>query len=501
MSVKRNIVANYAGQLYATLIGILLVPLYVRYMGVEAYGLVGFFTMLQGWFMLLDMGLTPTLGREAARFNGGAINALDLRRLVRAFEGVFMAVGVIGALALMASAGLIADRWLKVQQLDLIEVQRAVMLMAVIVALRWVGGLYRGAVSGFERIVWLSGYTAVIATLRFVLVVPFLIYVGATPTHFFGYQLVVAVIELVVLVAKTYRLLPTVNVPGWIRWQWRPLRGVMRFALSAAFTSAIWVLVTQTDKLVLSGLIPLTDYALFTLAVLVASGIALLSSPITAAILPRLTLLSAQGDEAGVIRLYRDATQLVAVIAVPVVLVLAFFPLQVLSAWTGQPDVAEKAAPVLTLYAVGNGILALAAFPYYLQVARGNLNLHLIGNLIFVLLFVPLLLLAVTRFGVMGAGYAWIAANLLPFLAWLPVIHHHFLKGLHLRWLTQDIGIIALVPTVAAAVVAHFVEWPPARWALVALLMTVYLGLALVAAGSSSTVRARLRSRSSLGMA
>ena len=501
MSVQRNILANYAGQLYATLIGILLVPLFVRYMGIEAYGLVGFFTMLQGWFMLLDMGLTPTLSREAARFNGGAISALDLRRLVRAFEGIFLVVGVVGALLLIAAAGLIADHWLKVQQLDLVEVQRAVMLMAVIVALRWVGGLYRGAVTGFERIVWLSGYNIVIATLRFVLVVPFLIYVGATPTHFFGYQLVVAVIELAVIVAKTYRLLPAVSVPGWIRWEWRPLRGVMRFALSAALTSVIWVLVTQTDKLVLSGLLPLSDYALFTLAVLVASGIALLSSPITGAILPRLTKLSAQGDEAGVIRLYRDATQLVAVIAVPVVLVLAFFPLQVLNAWTGQPEVAARAAPVLTLYAVGNGILALAAFPYYLQVARGNLNLHLVGNLIFVLLFVPLLLLAVTRYGMIGAGYAWILANLLPFLAWLPVVHHHFLKGLHLRWLTQDIGVIALLPTIAAALAAHLIDWPPARWALVPLLSVLYLGLALAAAGSSSTVRARLRSRSSMGTA
>jgi O-antigen/teichoic acid export membrane protein len=234
--------------------------------------------------------------------------------------------------------------------------------------------------------------------------------------------------------------------------------------------------------------------------VLVASGIALLSSPITGAILPRLTKLNAQGDEAGVIRLYRDATQLVAVIAVPVVLVLAFFPLQVLSAWTGQPEVAAKAAPVLTLYAVGNGILALAAFPYYLQVARGNLNLHLIGNLIFVLLFVPLLLLSVTRFGMIGAGYAWILANLLPFLAWLPVVHHRFLKGLHLRWLTQDIGVIALPPTMAAALAAHLIDWPPARWALVALLIVLYIGLVLAAAGSSSTVRARLRGRSSIGM-
>lgn len=501
MSVKRNIVANYAGQLYAALIGILLVPLYVRYMGVEAYGLVGFFTMLQGWFMLLDMGLTPTLGREAARFNGGGIDALELRRLVRAFEGIFVTAGIAGALVLVACSGLITERWLKVQELTLVEVQRAIMLMAVIVALRWVCGLYRSALTGFERILWLSGYNVAIATLRFVLVVPVLIYVGATPTVFFGYQLIVAVVELAVVGARTYQLLPAVSAPGWIRWDWRPLRGVMRFALSAAVTSAIWVLVTQFDKMMLSGLIPLTDYALFTLAVLVASGIALLSSPIAGAILPRLTRLSAQGDEAGVVQLYRDATQLVVVIAAPVVLLLAFFPMQVLTAWTGQPELAAQAAPVLTLYAVGNGILVLAAFPYYLQIARGNLNLHLIGNLIFVLLFVPLLLLAVTRYGMVGAGYAWIVANLLPFLAWLPVVHYHFLNGLHLRWLTEDIGIVALAPTVAAALSAHFIDWPPARSTLLAILLGVYLCLTLLAAGSSSAVRARLRLASPLGTA
>ena len=501
MSIKRNILANYVGQLYATLIGILLVPLYVEYMGVEAYGLVGFYTMMQGWFVLLDMGFTPTIGREAARFNGGAIDALDLRRLLRAFEGVFAVVGLAGALALIAGASPITDHWLKVQQLDLAEVRRAIMLMAVIVALRWICGLYRGAITGFERIVWLSGFNVVIATLRFVLVIPFLVHVGATPTHFFAYQLAVAALEAVLLIGKTYRLLPPVAVPGWIRWQWQPLQGVMRFALSAAFTSAIWVMVTQTDKFILSGLVPLTDYAYFTLAVLVASGIAVLSSPITGAILPRLTKLSSQGDEVGVARLYRDATQLVAVIAAPIVLVLAFFPAQVLTAWTGKPDVAHNAAPLLTLYAVGNGILALAAFPYYLQVARGDLNLHLIGNLLFVLLFVPTLLLAVTHYGMIGAGYAWIIANLLPFLAWLPVVHRRHLKGQHLDWVMNDIASIVLPPTISAAVLLHVIEWPLARLWVLTLLLVIYTGLAMLAACSSSTIRSWLRASARPGVA
>jgi hypothetical protein len=44
MSLKRNILASYASQIYVTLVGILVLPLYLKYMGAEAYGLVGFFT-------------------------------------------------------------------------------------------------------------------------------------------------------------------------------------------------------------------------------------------------------------------------------------------------------------------------------------------------------------------------------------------------------------------------------------------------------------------------
>ena len=73
MSLRNNIVANYASQIYVTLIAIVVVPLYIRYLGVEAYGLIGFFAMLQSWFSLLDMGLTPTMARETSRFHGGAL--------------------------------------------------------------------------------------------------------------------------------------------------------------------------------------------------------------------------------------------------------------------------------------------------------------------------------------------------------------------------------------------------------------------------------------------
>lgn len=490
MSFKQNLLSSYVSQIYVTVIGIVMVPIYVRYMGVEAYGLVGFFAMLQAWFQLLDVGLTPTLSRETARFRGGATDVQSLRRLLRTLEGIFVLVAVVGAIGMILSAEFIAGEWLKVQQLPQVEVRNAIMLMAVTIALRWLCGLYRGAITGFERMVWLSGINIAIATARFVLVIPLLIFVGTSPTCFFTYQLVVALIEVLVLVAQTYHLLPKIDVEMNTPWQWQPLKGVLRFSLSIAFTSLVWVLVTQTDKLILSNLLLLSDYAYFTLAVLVAGGILVLSTPISGALLPRLTKLNAEGDEVGLIRLYRDATQLVGIAAVPAALVLAIFSERVLWAWTGDSVIASKAAPVLALYAVGNGVLALAAFPYYLQFAKGDLKLHIVGNALFVVIFIPLLIWAANRYGMVGAGYAWIIANLFPFIAWLPIVHRRFVKGLHSKWLLLDVLPVVALPTVLAFGLQQWMEWPDSRLMTGFCLLMIGGGLCAVAAMGSSCARA-----------
>ena len=493
MSLKRNILASYASQTYVTLVGILILPLYLKYMGAEAYGLVGFFTMLQAWFNLLDMGLTPTVARETARFRGGATGALSYRRLLRALQLIFFVIAFLGGGAMFVFSGPIANGWLKVQTLPLAQVQLALQLMAVGVALRWMSGLYRGCISGAERLVWLGGFNAFVATLRFVGVLPVLIWVGHSPAVFFTYQLLVAVVELAGLAAKAYGLFPAVPPGQPLGWSpaslFAPIKPVLRFSLTIAFTSSVWVLVTHTDKLVLSKLLPLADYGYFTLAVLAASGVMMISGPISGALLPRMARLQAEGNEAGLISLYRKATQMVAVIAIPACLVLAFFAEQVLWVWTGDAHAAGQAAPVLRLYALGNGFLALAAFPYYLQFAKGDLKLHLIGNALFVVLLIPALIWATLQYGVIGAGYAWLSANAVYFLIWVPKVHGRFVRGLHIQWLLQDIGMIVLLSVASTAVLNKFIHWPEQRIALACYVAIVSLALLMIAAIGSSWLR------------
>jgi len=493
MSLKRNILANYVSQIYVTLIGIIMVPVYIRYMGAEAYGLVGFFAMLQAWFALLDIGLTPTVARETARFHGGASTALNYRRLVRAMEGVFLAVALVGGAVLLASSGYIAHQWLQASMLPHAEVQAALQLMAIIIAMRWICGLYRGIISGAEKLVWLSWFNSLIATVRFVGVLPLLMLVSGMPTLFFGFQLAIAVVELLGLMVYANRSLPVIPQNTKPGWDWKPLQPVLKFSLTIAFTSSVWVLVTQTDKLILSKILPLAQYGYFTLAIVVASAVTLINGPVSAAILPRMSKLEAEGDHAGLIHIYRSATQLVAIFAASASATVTFFAESLLWGWTGDRTLANHSAQILILYAIGNGILAVAAFPYYLQYAKGDLRLHLMGNAIFALLLIPTITWAATHFGAVGAGYVWLGLNLLSFVVWLPFVHRKFEPGLNLKWYFEDVTIIYLITFIGGFCLALLLPHQNSRLGEIGMTMGFGLAMLLLAAGSSTMARAAFK--------
>lgn len=452
MSLTRNIITSYASQVYIAAVGILIFPMYIRYMGAEAYGLVGFFTMLQAFFGLLDLGLTPTIGRETARYQGGAMSALAYRQLFRALSLFFTGIAIIGGGTLWLLSEVVATHWLNVTVLPKNEVVIAVQTMVISVALRWMGGLYRGVITGSERLVWLSAFNTLIATLRFVAVFLSMWLYGFTPVVFFTHQLIVALLEVLGLFLMSQRLLPArISIGQSIGWSFKSVQPLLKFALTIAFTSSVWVLVTQTDKLILSGILPLSEYGYFTLAVLVASGIMVVSGPISIAIMPRMARLHAEGKHQELIQIYRNATQLVAVIAGSATIIITLYAKPLLYAWTGDILLMKNSTSILQLYALGNGFLAVSAFPYYLQYAKGNLRYHLIGNLTSVIFLLPSIVFAAKYFGGIGAGYVWLATHCIFLLTWVAYVHSRLEPGLHLQWLCRDVLLIVMPATIVGA--------------------------------------------------
>lgn len=436
MNLRFSILANYVSQFYVMLVSMALVPVYLHEMGPEAYGLVGFFSLLFSLFYLLDMGLTPTISRETARFHGGALSAQAFRQLFRAMSLAFAVVAFLGGGVIWLSSDWIVGRWFRLDAIPHGVAQFAIELMAMSVSLRWMGGLYRGVLSGGERMFWLPTFNALMATLRFVGVLVAMWLWGYTATVFFAYQLVVAWVEFVILAAKTFSLLPASSVIGW---SFSPLRPLLQFGMITALSSALGMAVMQVDKFLLSGLLPLADYGYFSLAVLVATSVMVVSTPISTVLMPRMARLHAQGRVSEMLSVYRLSTRLTSAIAGGGSLTLAFCAHPLLTMWTGDAQWAHLYWPILSLYALGYGLWALSLFPYYLQYARGQMRWYLLGNLMFLLIQVPAIIYAVPQWGAVSAGWVWLILTALYLVLWGGVVHHRLSTLSHTVWLFRDV--------------------------------------------------------------
>ena len=438
-SIKLNAFANYVGFFYTAIIGIAVLPLYLGYLGAEAFGLVGFFIVLQSWLQFLNIGMSPMLSRMAAITRGQGGSSADLKKLLRSLEIIVFFISSIAVVSIFIARDWISVNWLNVDSLPVSKVAACIVLMGVTIGLRLFVMLYQSGIRGMERQVVLNVAVIVMVTLKFVGALLLLQYVTREILDYFLYQFLVGIIELVVLASMFYQILPSEEKVN-LRFYWNTVKPMLPFAAGVAYTAMIWIVITQADKLILSNVLPLTEYGYFALVIIVANGINQISRPITQAILPRMTYLVSRSDDSAMLTLYRNSTQIMAVIVLSVSGMIAFFATELLFAWTGDRKAAEWAGPILFWFALGNGILAISAFQYYLQFAYGKVKMHVIYNTVLVCVQVPLIVYMAYEYGVLGVALTWFCVRLIVLIIWTPIVHSKLAPGIHWQWLLKDIA-------------------------------------------------------------
>ena len=443
--------ANFAGQGISALMGIAFVPIYIRYLGVEAWGLVGFMAMMQAWLILLDMGLTPTLNREMARFRAGAHSAQGIRDLLRSLEIIYAGIALGIMLLVWLAAPWVAQHWLSAERLPAGTIAQAIAIMGVVLAARMTEQVYRGAIQGLQHMVWLNGTQSVLAILRWAGAVVVLAEVEASIGAFFLWQGLVSVVSVLVLARQTYRYLPKAGRPA--RFDWVAIRAIRRFAGGVAAMFVLGRVLTQLDKLLLSALLPLHSFGVYMLAVAVSEALNFLATPIATATSPRLTELVAHTDQSAVISTYHRASQWVAALLVPPALVMAVFAEPLLWAWAGDRALAREAAPLLSLLALGTMFNGFMHMPYMAQLAHGWTALGVRLNFLAFALLVPTLFWAVPRFGAIAGAWIWLALALIRVTIGIHFMHRKILQGEQWQWYGRAVGLPLIV---AGAVVMFF---------------------------------------------
>lgn len=442
--VWRNTVANYAGQVWVALMSIAFVPTYIRVMGVEAYGIVGFFVVVQSFFTILDMGLSATLTRELARRSVSPAAAAQSRSLVRTLEWICWPVALVIAIVMWGASGPIASGWLNANAIPVDRVGYALILLGMSFALQWPVSFYSGGLSGLQRQVDLNVMAAGFATVRGAGAVLILTHVSPTIEAFLYWQIAISGLQTATYAGMLWRRLPAATVP--VHADMAQLKSVGAFAAGVTGTTIITFMLTQADRIILSRALALDAFGIYAFASSVAVIMLRVAQPICSAVYPRYSQLIESEDWVALTAFYHRTNQMMAVTIVPATVVAALFSTDVLFLWTGDRTLAAEAGPIAAILFVGMALNGLMNLPYALQLASGWTKLGLFINLVALFVALPVMWLLANRMGGTGVALAWLLLNFGYIAIGVPMMHRRLLRGEMQGWLLKD-----MIPSIAAS--------------------------------------------------
>lgn len=399
-----------------------------------------------------------------------------------------VALAVVGIVLLIAPW--VSVHWLSGTQLSALSLTHAIGMMGFVVAARMVEQVYRGAIQGLQRQVWLNGAQSVLATLRWGGAVGVLAWVDTSIESFFLWQGLVSLLAVVILARQTYIWLPVAERPA--RFDLEALAAIRGFAGGMAAITFLSIMLMQIDKLMLSKLVSLEQFGYYALAASVAGILYFMATPISIAVSPRLTELVAKDDQRMLVETYHRASQWLAAMLIPTALVMAAFSEPLLQAWTSNASLAQKVSPLLALLALGTLCNGYMFVPYSTQLAHGWTGFAVRMNLVAVVCIVPAILWSVPRFGAMGAAWAWLALNASYVLIAVHFMHRRLLPDEKWRWYWGAIFKPLIVGSITVLALLQWIDLPQGRASMAAALIGIYLLVTGVVLWSVPATRACL---------
>jgi O-antigen/teichoic acid export membrane protein len=428
--IFKNVTANLIGCGWNGLLIIFATPWYVSILGMEGYGLVGFWILMQIVFSLFDFGLGSTLAREFAASSRHQESAALRRNLLRTLEYIYWPLSAFLSIIIFASSDWLANNWLKLSILSPAHAVRAIQWMALALGLQFPCALYSSGLAGLQCQGRMNILQMLGNSLRHGFGVSILFWNG-DPAWFFFVQGFVSGVQTSATGAVLWRIVNGVEKKHPV-FRFGLLQNVWRFSTGMALTMIAGVLLANVDRLFLSKLLPAEELGKYTLAWTVAGFLQLGIQPFYRAYFPRFTELLAMGNAEKLRNDYYQGCRLTAWIILPFCIMGLVFAPEIFRAWIGKSD--ETVVGIFRWLIIGVAGSGLMWLPAAFQQAHGWTRLHALMIAGALGVGVPCLWWAIKNWGAIGATTVWVLHGISDITIGLWLMHRRLLAGELNEW-------------------------------------------------------------------
>jgi O-antigen/teichoic acid export membrane protein len=399
--LARNTIWNLLGNGAPMLVAVVCIPLLIRSLGKDRFGVLTLAWALIGYASLFDLGLGRALTQVVAHKLGTG-NEEEIPSLAWTSLILMLALGVVGSAVVLVSSPWLVARGLRVNSLLLQETVLSFRLLGLSVPFVITTAGLRGLLEAHQRFRLISALRIPMGIFTFagpLLVLPFT--KGLVPvmaTLVIGRILAWAAYLLVCL-----RVLPQFRRS--MAWDRSAVRPLLSFGGWMTVSNIISPLLLTFDRFLIGAMLSMTAVAYYATPYEVVTKFLLVPGALMGVMFPAFSTGYAQ-DRERTARLFSRSVKVLVLILFPMMLCAVALAHDSLRLWLGT-EFAEHSFRVFQCLAVGVLINSLAVVPYTLLQGAGRPDLTAKLHLVELALYVGLLWILIRTYGIEGAAIAW----------------------------------------------------------------------------------------------
>jgi len=471
----RNLVLSGGAWFIASLVAFVAVPIVVRGLGDNAYGVIALAGAFTGYLSVLDMGLGQGIVRYLSMFVS-LRHGKAMRRLLLYVLAWFLGAGVLGAAIMWVLSPWLATGLLKIPVTLVPEAVAAFRLAGVAFGIGMVISviaLIPEAFLRYDLVTWMS-VTVGSATLAGPAVLVMLGY-GLVPVMWFS--VVAAVVSGLCWGIIALRLVQSIPNQGeTLKQYWG---GFLSFSFKNG-VNRVWSAVQiPTSQLVVGIAGGVAAAAYFQVPMLISGKVTALLYRLNTVLLPTGSQLFAEGEHGLLIALYERSSRLFYVLNASVVGALVVFSSPLLGYWIG-PRYAQEGAVAFALLTLAVGLNAMSMTASQINMALGRPGVNLAFSLANSAINLVTVYFLTVWMGIAGTALSGlIAAGVVPFF--LIYSHRNVLEAS--SWeVFRDCYLRATLAVITVSCVSWFLLLPLAS--------SLFVTIALVGVAAALTVAA-----------
>lgn len=408
-----KIFSNYFGKAWGFISVFLCVPIYISYLGLESYAIIGIYTLVVAIISLADAGMASAVTKEFSLNRKSEYKVNLLSRIEKIYLIIFSSICVF----IIFISDYLSENWISSSSISINNIRDYIILIGIGSCIQMMASVYYGAIYGIGSQVVANNYQIVWVTLKSVFVILVFNLYESSLYVFFVWQILCNILYVLVLRWYVNKKINNNNIK--LDKHFKIPKNVLSYIGGMSIISIIAAMNSQIDKVVISSFFNLNFFGYYWVASYLAQLIIFISIPLASFIFPLLSMNSEENSGDIFNEVLNKFIRLLYLFLIPFSFMIFYYSKDILIFWLRisiEQSLLTQINFLIKFLIAGALFFAMQLPFYYALLAKSETKYIVYQGLIQIMIGVPLLF----YFSIMEmfkyTGVAFFVSNFIGFL-------------------------------------------------------------------------------------